>query len=76
MEDTKKRIKRMLRESGFVQDQESRAPLEDKEGAAYLELEISGDEESEVEDDNSDPEGGNEVEALEVGSDGDEERPI
>ncbi|KAG0132535.1 hypothetical protein HOY82DRAFT_606578 [Tuber indicum] len=72
VDDTKKRIKKMLREGGFIQDQESRAALEDKEAAAYMELEIPGDEESEAEDVNSDPEGGDDVEALEEGWDEDE----
>ncbi|KAG0125163.1 hypothetical protein HOY82DRAFT_616988 [Tuber indicum] len=72
VDDTKKRIKKMLWEGGFIQDQESRAPLEDKEAVAYMELEISGDEESEAEVDNSDPEGGEDVEALEEGWDEDE----
>ncbi|KAG0138784.1 hypothetical protein HOY82DRAFT_595296 [Tuber indicum] len=71
-DDTKKHIKKMLREGGYIQDQESRAPLEDKEAAAYMELEISGDEESEAEEDNSDPEGGDDVEALEEEWDEDE----
>jgi len=62
--DTKKRIKRMLRDSGFVQDQESRAVLEDKEATGYLDLEVSGDEESDVEDINSDPGAGEAVEEL------------
>ncbi|KAG0132545.1 hypothetical protein HOY82DRAFT_606659 [Tuber indicum] len=73
VDDTKKCIKKMLREGGFIQDQESRAPQEDKEAAAYyMELEISGDEESKAEDDNSDREGGDDVEALEEGCDEDE----
>jgi len=72
IDDTKKRIKRMLRDSGFIQDQESRAALEDKEAEGYLDLEVSGDEESEVEDINSDPEAGEAVEALEEGWDGDD----
>ena len=72
IDDTKKRIKRMLRESGFIQDQESRTALEDKEAAGYLDLEVSGDEESQVEDNNSDPEAGEAVEGLEEGWDQDE----
>jgi hypothetical protein len=63
VEDTKKRIKKLLRESGLIPDQESRAPLEDREAAGYLDLEISGNEESEVEDVHSDPEAGEAVEA-------------
>ena len=54
----------MLRDSGFVQDQESRAVLEDKEATGYLDLEVSGDEESDVEDINSDPGAGEAVEEL------------
>ena len=55
----------MLRESRFIQDQESRTALEDKEAAGYLNLEVSEDEASKVEDDNSDPEAGEVVEGLE-----------
>jgi hypothetical protein len=76
VDDTKKRIKRMLRDSGFIQDQESRAALEDKEAAGYMDLQVSGNEESEEEGDNSDPEAGDTVEALEEGGVGDESRPI
>ena len=72
IDDTKKCIKRMLGDSGFVRDQESRATLEDIEAAGYLDLEVSGDEESNVEDINSDPEAGKAVEALEEGWDGDD----
>jgi len=71
IDDTKKCIKQMLRDSRFVQDQESRAALEDKEAAGYLDLEVSGDEKSYVEDINLNPEGGEAVEALEEGWDGD-----
>ncbi|KAG0125455.1 hypothetical protein HOY82DRAFT_616507 [Tuber indicum] len=69
VDDTKRRIKKMLKESGFTQNQESRAPLKDKEAPGYMDLEVSGDEESEVEDDNSDPKAGDTVEALEEGYD-------
>ena len=72
VDNTKKRIKRMLRDSGFIQDHESRAALEDTEAAAYIDLEVSGDEESRVEDNNSDPEAGDAVEPLEEGWDEDE----
>jgi len=61
-----------LRDSGFVQDQESRAYLEDKEAAGYQDLEVSWDEESDVEDINSDPEAGEAVETLDEGWDGDD----
>jgi len=54
----------MLQDSGFIQDQESCAALEDTEAAVYMDLEVSGDEESGVEDDNSDPEAGDAVELL------------
>ena len=64
VDNTKKRIKRMLRDSGFIQDHESRATLEDTEAVAYMDLEISGDEESGVEDDNSDSEVGDAVQPL------------
>ena len=56
LDDRKKGIKRMLRDSGFVQDPESRAPLEDKEITGYLDWEVSGNEASDVEHINSDPE--------------------
>ncbi|KAG0124271.1 hypothetical protein HOY82DRAFT_618026 [Tuber indicum] len=72
VDDTKKRIKKMLWQGLFIHDQESGAPLEVKDAVAYMELEISGDEKSEVEDDNSDPEGRDDVEALEEGWDEDE----
>jgi len=61
----------MLRTSGFVQDQEYRAALKDKEAAEYLYLEVSGDGESNVEDINSDLEADKAVEALEEGWDRD-----
>ena len=54
----------MLQDSGFIQDHESCAALEDTEATAYIDLEVSGDEESGVEDDNSDPEAGDAVELL------------
>ncbi|KAG0641326.1 hypothetical protein HOY80DRAFT_999417 [Tuber brumale] len=54
VEDMKKRINRLLRDNGFVQEHESRAALEDPDAAEYLGVEVSGDEESEVEDNNSD----------------------
>ena len=56
----------------FIQDHESHAKLEDTEAAAYMDLEVSGDETSGVEDDNSDPEAGDAVEPLEEGWDEDE----
>jgi len=67
IDDTPKGFKQMLRDSCFVQDQASRAPLEDKKGSGYLDLEVSGDEESDVEDINSDSEGGEAVEAVKEG---------
>ena len=69
---TKKRIKRMLWESRFIQNQESSTALEDKEASGYLDLAVSGDEESKVEDNNYDPEAGEVVEGLEEGGDQDE----
>ena len=68
VDDTKLRIKKMLRESGHIPDQESRAPLEDKEAIGYMDLELSGDEESEVEDDDTEPDEGDTVGALEEGN--------
>ena len=62
----------MLQDSEFTQDHESHAILEDTEATAYIDLEVSGDEESGVEDDNSDPEAGDAVEPLEEGWDEDE----
>ena len=44
--------------------------LQCKEATGYLDLEGSGNEESELEDNNSDPEAGEAVEALEEGWDG------
>ena len=67
VDDTKNRIKRMLRDTGFIQDHESRATLEDTEAAAYMDQEVSGNAESEVEDDNSDLEAGDAVELLKEG---------
>ena len=55
VDDTKLHIKKMLQESGHIPDQESCAPLEDKEAIQYMDLEISGDEKSEVEDDDREP---------------------
>ncbi|KAG0643032.1 hypothetical protein HOY80DRAFT_1034790 [Tuber brumale] len=63
IEDMKKQIKHLLYENGVIQDHESRTPLEDPEAEGYLELEVSGDEESESED-NSDLEAGVEVNRL------------
>jgi len=71
IDHTKKPIKTILRDSGFVQDQKSRTALEDKEATGYLDLEVSGDEKSDLEDINSDPEADEAVEALEEGWDGD-----
>ena len=58
----------MLRESGHILDQESRAPLEDKEAIGYMDLEVSGDEEREVEDNNTEPDEGDTVGALKEGN--------
>ncbi|KAG0641169.1 hypothetical protein HOY80DRAFT_1039835 [Tuber brumale] len=72
VEDTKKRIKRLLRDNGFVQEHESRAALEDPDAAEYLRVQVSGDEESEVEDNNSDPEVEDVIDALVEGPEEDE----
>ena len=72
IDNMKNNIKRILRQSGFVQDQESCTALEDEEDAGYLDLEVSGDEESDIEDINSDAEVGEAVDALEEGWDGDD----
>ena len=58
----------MLPESGHLPDQESHAPLEDKEGMGYMDLEVSWDEESLVEDDETEPDEGDTVWALEEGN--------
>ena len=58
VDDTKLCIKKMLQKSGHIPDQESRALLEDKEAIGYLDLEVSGDEEREVEDDDTEPDEG------------------
>jgi len=55
IDDRKKHINQMLQESTLVQDQESRPALKEKEAAGYVDLEVSGDEESKVEDIYSDP---------------------
>ena len=69
--DTKKRIKRLLCDNGFVHENESRTALQDPEAAAYLELEVSGNEESRIED-NSDEEVGEGVDSLVTGPDEDD----
>ena len=58
----------MLQESGHIPDQESRAPLEYKEVMGYMDLEISGDEESVVEDDDTEPDEGDTDGVLEEGN--------
>ena len=68
VDDTKLRIKKILPASGHIPDQESRAPLEDKEAIGYIDLEVSGDKESEVEDDDTEPDEGDTVGALEEGN--------
>ncbi|CUS06704.1 unnamed protein product [Tuber aestivum] len=72
VEDTKKRIKRLLRDNGFVQEHESRAALEDPDAAEYLGVQVSGDEESEVEDNNLDLEAEDVIDGLVEGPDEDE----
>ena len=56
VDDTKIRIKKILQESGHIPDWESCAPLEDKQAIGYMDLEVSGDKESEVEDNDKEPE--------------------
>ena len=68
VDDTKLCIKKMLQESGHIPDQESRAPLEDKEAIGYMDWEVSGDEESEVEDNDTEPDEGDTVGAREEGN--------
>ena len=58
----------MLRESGDIPDQESRALLEDKEAIRYMDWEVSGDEESEVDENDTEPDDGDTIEALEGGN--------
>ena len=58
----------MLRESGDIPDQESRALLEDKEALRYMHLEVSGDEESEVHENDTEPDDGDTIEALAGGN--------
>ncbi|KAG0632977.1 hypothetical protein HOY80DRAFT_1006376 [Tuber brumale] len=72
VEDTKKRIKRLLRDNGFVQEHESRAALEDPDAAEYLGVQVSGDEESAVEDNNSDSKAEDVIDALVEGPEEDE----
>lgn len=66
IEYTKKTIKKVLQESGYIENQESCVPLEDKGAVGYLDLEVSGNDGSEVEDDDDrDPEVEEAVGALE-----------
>ena len=58
----------MLRESGHISDQESRARLEDKATMGYMDLEVSGDQESVAEDNNTERDEGDTVGALEEGN--------
>ncbi|KAG0633042.1 hypothetical protein HOY80DRAFT_1006321 [Tuber brumale] len=64
VEDTKKRIKRLLHNNWFVQEHESCAALEDLDAAEYLRVQISGDEERALEDNNSDQEAEDVIDAL------------
>jgi len=41
--NTKKDIKKMLQESGYIKDQESQAPLDHKEAIGYMDLKVVGD---------------------------------
>ena len=65
VDDTKLRIKKMLPESEHILDKESRAPLEDKEAIGYINLEVSGNEEIKKEGDDTEPDEGDTVWALE-----------
>jgi len=67
IDNRKKHIIRILWESRYIQDQEYRSALKDKEATGYLDLAVLGDEESEVEDNNSDSEAGEAVEELKKG---------
>ena len=67
-DNTKLRIKKIPWESRHIPDQESRAPLEDKEAIRYMDLKVSGDEESEVEDDDTEPDERDTVGALKEGN--------
>ena len=58
----------MLRESGHITDQESRAPMEGKEAIGYMDLEVLGDKEREVEDNDTEPDEGDTVWALAEGN--------
>ena len=58
----------MLPESGHIPYQGSRVPLMDKEAMGYMDLEVSGDKESVVEDDNTEPDEGDTVGACEEGN--------
>ncbi|KAG0641325.1 hypothetical protein HOY80DRAFT_1113339 [Tuber brumale] len=72
VEDTMRRRKRLLCHNGFVPEQESRAALDDLDTALYLRVQVSGDEESEVEDNNSDPEAEDVIDTLVEGPEEDE----
>jgi len=65
IDDTKKYIKQRQCKSRFIQDQGSHSALKDKEAAGYLDLPVTGDKESTVEDNYSDSEAGEVVEGLE-----------
>ena len=61
---TKISIKKILQESGHIPDHESHAPLEDNEAIGYMDFEVSGDKESEVKDDDTEPDEEDAVGAL------------
>jgi len=67
IDDMTKNIKRILGDSGFVQDQEIQAAMEDNKAVGLMDLEGSGDKESNIEDRNLDPEAGKAVAALKKG---------
>ncbi|KAG0644731.1 hypothetical protein HOY80DRAFT_1027762 [Tuber brumale] len=72
VEDTKKRIKRLLRDNRFVPEHESRAALEDLDAVEYLWVPVSGDEDSDIGDNNSDQEVEDVIDALVEGPEQDE----
>ena len=58
----------MLREREHIPDQESRALLEDKDAIEYMNLEVFRDQESKVEDDDTEADEGDTIGALEEGN--------
>lgn len=62
IDDTKNALSECCRSVALFRILSLALPLRDKEGTAYLVLVVSRDEECEVEDNNSDPQGGEAVE--------------